>query len=115
MSEPVSAAARFAAPGVDAGLPPDPVPMPMAGTVSDGDDGPQLFGVVLVNGAPHALLAVAADSVAQLLPAGARLGAWRVRRIGTDRVELSSSSGTRVLRLSRHAPNDSSPPVRPSP
>lgn len=73
----------------------------------DTDAGPQLVGVVLGPGVSRALVQLASDSTPRLLVVGDRIGRWQLRRIGSDRVELSSASGTRTVRLSRRSPSDS--------
>jgi hypothetical protein len=65
--------------------------------------------VLEVDGSRRALLQVdSADSVPRVVGLGDRLGGYRVRRILADRVELSSASGTRIVRLQRRPESDSS-------
>lgn len=71
-------------------------------------DGPELQGVLTVNGMRLALLRVpGVDSVPRVVRVGDRVGGYRVRAIGADRVELSAVSGTRIVRLRRKFPSDS--------
>jgi hypothetical protein len=93
---------RFVLPGQES--------MAVAASLYDtGDSGPQLYGIVMVDGARRALLQVGdADSVPRLVGAGDRLQGYRVRTIDADRVELTSAAGSRIVRLSRRAPSDSS-------
>jgi hypothetical protein len=101
---------RFRLPGNEPVV--DLAPAPLALGATDANEGPQLFGIVQLDGAPRALLQVASDSPPRLLAVGDRAGRWRVQRIGTDRVELQSASGSRTVRLSRRMSSDStgSPP-----
>jgi hypothetical protein len=98
---------RFVAPGQLGSSLPEASAMPEAGADTAGETGPQLYGIMTIDGAARALLQVAADSTPRLVAEGDRIGGWRVRRIAADRVELSSSSGTRVVRLSRRTLPDS--------
>lgn len=101
---------RFVAPGQTAAdVPAIPDPYAPPGSRTAGDDGPRVVGIVRVDGVRRALIdAGTADSTPRLLQVGDRLAGYRVRRIGADAVELSSSSGTRTVRLSRRPPSDSS-------
>lgn len=104
---------RFRAPGTVPET--DPLLAPaLSGTlaadslsVPTSPSGPQLFGIVVVDGQPRALVQIAADSVPRLVERGARIGAWRVGRIFADRVELQSSAGVRIVRLARRSSPDS--------
>lgn len=74
-----------------------------------------LEGIVSRDGAPRALLRVAAGdpetpATPRLVAPGDRVGAYRVRSIGHDHVVLASASGVRTLRLQRQLPSDSSAP-----
>jgi hypothetical protein len=90
--------ARFVAPGSESA---QMVPVP-------GEAGPQLFGIVSVGGTPRALLqARSASEPPRLLGVGESFGGVRIVRIAGDRVVISSSSGTRTLRLSRVVPDSS--------
>ncbi len=74
----------------------------------DGEIGPQLFGIISVGGTPRALLQLRAPAEPpRLLGVGESFGGVRVVRIAGDRVVISSSSGTRTLRLSRVVPDSS--------
>ncbi len=108
--------ARFVAPGSEPGS----EPVPTVSSVFDAragastfapveiDAGPRLFGIVSVNGALRALLQVrSAREPPRLLGVGESSGGVRVVRIAGDRVVISSSSGTRTLRLSRVVPDSS--------
>jgi hypothetical protein len=101
---------RFTAPG-QAPAEPSLMPDPYAsgGDPAPPDEGPRVVGIVLVNGVRRALIdAGAADSTPRLLAVGDRIAGYRVRRIDAEFVELSSSSGTRTVRLSRRSSPDSS-------
>jgi hypothetical protein len=70
-----------------------------------------LQGVMTLDGVARALMRFpGADSVPKLVQVGDRVSGYRVRRIGADRVELSSSAGTRTVRLLRRVPSDSGEP-----
>lgn len=99
---------RFRLPGTEplAPLPTEPLPLPPG--ASEPMVGPQLFGIVQVDGTARALLQVQSDLPPRLVAVGDRVGGWRVQRIAADRIELQSSSGTRTVRLSRRSPSDSS-------
>ncbi|MBY0492252.1 MAG: hypothetical protein K2R93_20600 [Gemmatimonadaceae bacterium] len=101
---------RFRLPGTEPAVEAPLIPELPGALAADG--GPQLFGIVQVDGTPRALLQSASDSTPRLVAVGARIGAWRVQRIGTDRVDLLSSAGARTVRLSRRSSSDSvgSPP-----
>ncbi len=97
---------RFVVPGQESAA---PALVPGAEAPSSEADGVQLFGVMDVDGSRRALLqAGTADSVPRVVQAGDRIGGYRVRRILADRVELSSASGTRIVRLQRRPVSDSS-------
>jgi hypothetical protein len=75
---------------------------------SDIETGPQLFGIVSIGGTARALLQLRSPAEPpRLLGAGESFGGVRVVRITGDRVVISSSSGTRTLRLSRVVPDSS--------
>ena len=99
--------ARFVAPGAV------PAPTlsafePSGSAPSDVESGPQLFGIVSVGGTPRALLQLRSPAEPpRLLGVGDAFGGVRVMRIAGDRVVISSSSGTRTLRLSRIVPDSS--------
>ena len=95
--------ARFVLPGQE------PLMTPVADPVTSlSTDGLELQGVLMVNGVRRALLRVpGSDSVPRVVQTGDRVGGYRVRTIGVDRVELSSESGTRTVRLRRKFPSDS--------
>ena len=101
--------ARFVAPGAE----PAPTlstfePSGSALAPSDVESGPQLFGIVSVGGTPRALLQLHSPAEPpRLLGVGDAFGGVRVMRITGDRVVISSSSGTRTLRLSRTVPDSS--------
>lgn len=101
--------ARFVAPGSEvAPMAPVPVPGGDAPATADLDGGPQLFGIVSLSGTPRALLQLrSAAEPPRLLGVGESFGGVRVVRITGDRVVISSSSGTRTLRLSRVVPDSS--------
>jgi len=101
--------ARFVAPGSEsAQMVPVPVPGGDVPEPGDGEAGPQLFGIVSVGGTPRALLqARSASEPPRLLGVGESFGGVRIVRIAGDRVVISSSSGTRTLRLSRVVPDSS--------
>lgn len=68
-----------------------------------------LLGLIHLGAGPRALLGRAAgDSAARLVGIGDRVGGYRVQSIGSDRVILESSSGSRTVRLTRPTPSDSS-------
>ena len=95
--------ARFVAPGSEP-APAAPLSEPGVNAFgpSDLDDGPILFGIVSVGGTQRALLQLRTSAdPPRLLAEGESFGGVRVRRITGDRVVISSSSGTRTLRLSR--------------
>ncbi len=98
--------ARFVAPGSELmSAPAVPAASNAGGAAfapAEVDDGPRLFGIVSVGGALRALLQVRTSSEPpRLLGVGESFGGVRVVRITNDRVVISSSSGTRTLRLSR--------------
>lgn len=102
---------RFVAPGnepVAPGLAPAELSGPPEVAVAAG---PQLLGVLLVDGRPRALLQVDGDSTARLVEEGARVGPWQVGPITRTSVTLRSAAGRRVVRLSR--PSTDSSPSRP--
>jgi hypothetical protein len=69
----------------------------------------QLLAIMSVDGVTRALVQPDdADSTPRLVGVGERVGRYRLLRIGADRIELTSSSGTRIVRLSRKTPADSS-------
>ena len=75
---------------------------------SEVEAGPQLFGIVSRGGTPRALLQLRSSAEPpRLLGVGESFGGVRVVRITGDRVVISSSSGTRTLRLSRVVPDSS--------
>lgn len=97
---------RFAVPGQELAT---PALVPEAAAPSSASYSVQLFGVMDVDGSRRALLqAGSTDSVPRVVQAGDRIGGYRVRRILADRVELSSASGTRIVRLQRRPVSDSS-------
>lgn len=97
---------RFVVPGQELAT---PAIVPEAAAPSSESYGVQLFGVLEVVGSRRALLqAGSADSVPRVVQTGDRIGGYRVRRILADRVELSSASGTRIVRLQRRPVSDSS-------
>lgn len=111
---------RFKAPGseldvpafglVGAGTAPT-IGMPDVASHTDAatsDEVPQLFGVVVTDDAPRALLGLVAGEPPRLLAVGDRNGGYRVIAIDADRVVLSSAGGVRTLRLARRAPRDTS-------
>jgi hypothetical protein len=100
---------RFVAPGSEAAMmAPVPAPGGEAPAPVDDESGPQLFGIVSVGGTPRALLqARSASEPPRLLGVGESFGGVRIVRITGDRVVISSSSGTRTLRLSRVVPDSS--------
>ena len=100
---------RFVAPGSE----PAPTisvfePAGVAPSASDVEAGPRVFGIVSVGGTPRALLQLRSPAEPpRLLGVGESFGGVRVVRITGDRVVISSSSGTRTLRLSRVVPDSS--------
>jgi hypothetical protein len=75
---------------------------------SDIETGPHLFGIISRGGTPLALLQLRSQAEPpRLLGVGESFGGVRVVRITGDRVVISSSSGTRTLRLSRVVPDSS--------
>jgi len=106
--------ARFIAPGSE---PTPPMPSAFDAGAGPGADafappdvetGPRLFGIVSVDGSLRALLQVrSASEPPRLLGVGESSGGVRVTRIAGDRVVISTSSGTRTLRLSRVVPDSS--------
>ena len=100
---------RFVLPGQE--LTPDLTAVVPTATVMSDDV--VLQGVVMLDGVSRALMRFSgADSVPKLVQVGDRVSVYRVRRIGADRVELSSSAGTRTVRLLRRVPSDSGEPER---
>ena len=102
--------ARFVAPGAE------PTPsMPLAVDAGPAGLEPptpdtelQLFGVVSGDGGAKALIQLpVAGAPPRLLGVGESMGGVRVLRIAGDRVVISTSSGTRTLRLSRVVPDSS--------
>jgi hypothetical protein len=101
-------AERFAAPGLDTAVPTAfDLPDATAGVVpSPEDDAPRLFGIVSANGTLRALLQLPGSvGTPRLMGVGDRQAGMRVQRIERDRVVLSTSTGTRTLRLSRALPD----------
>lgn len=96
---------RFRLPGTEVYV--DPIPVTPAVGADAPDVGPELFGIVTTDGTPRALVQIARDSTPRLVAVGEVIGRWRVQQIGADRAVLSSSVGTRIVRLSRRAPSDS--------
>jgi hypothetical protein len=100
---------RFVAPGAE----PTPSTLPVdagpAGLESPTPDTElQLFGIVSGDGGPKALIQLpVAGAPPRLLGVGESMGGVRVLRIAGDRVVISTSSGTRTLRLSRVVPDSS--------
>lgn len=103
---------RFRMPGLaaapDAMAPTsDPLPENLALAVDRPE--PVLLGIVRVNGVRQALIGFSSpDSASRLISVGGRVGAYRLRAIGTDQVDLQSPAGPRTLRLPRPSPSDSS-------
>ncbi len=97
---------RFRLPGTEVYVDPTPAASLLGADIAP-DVGPQLFGIVTVDGTPRALVQVARDGTPRLVAVGEVIGRWRVQQIGADRAVLSSSTGTRTVRLSRRAPSDS--------
>ena len=102
--------ARFVAPGAE------PTPsMPLAVDAGPAGLEPptpdtelQLFGIVSGDGGAKALIQLpVAGAPPRLLGVGESMGGVRVLRIAGDRVVISTSSGTRTLRLSRVVPDSS--------
>lgn len=100
---------RFVAPGLEPMADPGMTPTTDAPTPTV-HDAPELLGVIRADGTPRALMQVAADSTSRLVAVGARIGRWRVAAIERTQVTLVSPSGTRIVRLARPTPSDSSPP-----
>jgi hypothetical protein len=85
----------------------DPLPENLALAVDRPE--PVLLGIVRVNGVRQALIGFSSpDSASRLISVGGRVGAYRLRAIGTDQVDLQSPAGPRTLRLPRPSPSDSS-------
>ncbi len=100
--------ARFAAPGLETTPPPTFVASESDAGMGSApvDDGPRLFGIVSMDGALHALVQLrAADETPRLMRAGESQHGVRVQRVDQDRVVISTSTGTRTLRLSRAVPD----------
>ena len=100
---------RFVAPGSEP-VPTASVfePTGSAPAAYDVEAGPRLFGIVSVGGTSRALLQLHSEAEPpRLLGVGESFGGVRVVRIAGDRVVISSSSGTRTLRLSRVVPDSS--------
>lgn len=108
----------FVAPGLfDANAPADGAGIAMDAGVNGAVDSPEpvLEGIVIRDGQSRALLRLAnagddASAAPRLLAPGERLGAYRVRSIGSDHVVLTSAGGVRTLRLQRQPQSDSSAP-----
>lgn len=123
---------RFVPPGSETALGMGPVPASMmgsngmgssdassgsgGGTAADSSSGgaqdntdavPALYGIVSIDGARRALLALRAGEAPRLLTAGESHAGYRVLAIETDRVTLQSTRGTRTVRLAS-PPHDSS-------
>ena len=99
----------FAAPGRDlvTGTSVPGVPSPGTNTI-DVSELPRLSGIVVVSGERRALLQLSdSDGVPRLYRVGDARAGFRVVSVGADFVVLSSSSGSRTLRLSSHAAPDS--------
>lgn len=102
---------RFVVPGQENMAPPAMADQTPTAAPSDET---QLFGVLFVDGERRALLqaggaaADGAEAVPRVVRVGDRVGVYRVRRIEADRVELTSASGTRIVRLQRRPLSDSS-------
>lgn len=97
---------RFVLPGQEPV--PSSIPSPM---VDVPYDAPVLQGVMVVDGVRRALLRFpGTDSVPRIVVVGERVAGYRVRSLGSDRVELSSSGGTRTVRLVRRSSADSLAP-----
>lgn len=74
--------------------------LPMAGDSTMADAVPALYGTVIGDAAPRALLRLADDDVApRLYRVGDRHGGWRVVSIARDRVVLAGAGGSRTLQL----------------
>jgi hypothetical protein len=101
---------RFVAPGAE---PTSAMPLAVdagpAGLESPTPDTElQLFGIVSGDGGPKALIQLPVSGAPpRLLGVGESMGGVRVLRIAGDRVVISTSSGTRTLRLSRVVPDSS--------
>lgn len=96
---------RFVLPGQE---PPEALAPTDADVALADAAGPQLFGIMVLDGVRQALLQVsAADSVPRVVRVGDRVGPYVVRSITQDRVVLSSSSGPRIVRLARRESSDS--------
>ena len=75
---------------------------------TSGDAMPRVFGIITMSGERRALLQLApSDAVPRLYRAGDAHAGYRVVRVEADRVILSSSTGSRTLRLSSRATPDS--------
>jgi hypothetical protein len=103
--------ARFVAPaevsGASTAAPSDSVGRVNA-AASDDASFPRLSGIVTASGDARALLQMAAsDGAPQLYRVGDVHAGVRVVRIAPDLVVLATRAGTRILRLSSHAPPDS--------
>ncbi|MCU0635988.1 MAG: hypothetical protein MUE41_14025 [Gemmatimonadaceae bacterium] len=100
-------ATRWSPPGLETAPPPDmpaiePTASPSvtADSTMVSDEVPALYGTVVGEGAPRALLRLAPSDVApRLYAVGERHGGWRVVSIDQRRVVLAGSAGTRTLRL----------------
>jgi hypothetical protein len=72
------------------------------------DPVPALYGIVGIDGVPHALLALRAEEPPRLFAVGDRHAGYRISAIGRDRVVLATARGSRTLRLAPSAPRDTS-------
>ncbi|MCU0647706.1 MAG: hypothetical protein MUF00_06905 [Gemmatimonadaceae bacterium] len=100
-------ATRWSAPGLDTAPPPDmPATDSAVSTMLPADSAaladpvPALYGTVVGDGAPRALLRLSPnDGAPRLYGIGDRHGGWRVVAISPRRVVLASRDGSRTVRL----------------
>jgi hypothetical protein len=96
-----------AAPGIDYALPAS-LPPDSLGLAGGRDPVPSLYGIVGIDGVPHALLGLRSGEPPRLFAVGDRHAGYRISAIERDRVVLVTDRGSRTLRLARSAPRDSS-------
>jgi hypothetical protein len=72
------------------------------------DPVPSLYGIMRMDGVPHALLTLRRGEPPRLFALGERHAGYRISDIQRDRVVLTTARGSRTLRLATPAPRDSS-------
>jgi len=86
----------------------EPTSAPTSITDADNVDGARLFGIIMQDGRVRALLRLpGADSATRLMAAGESRAGYRVQRIETDRIVITSSEGSRTLLLVPRTASDS--------